>query len=174
MPHLRAGSSPLRVCKRPTAAQGFVELNDREAARDFEAREGVLSGEELLLSFEDFVVAGPAFFVAHGRQFDSLAAGFDGLGLFDSPFFVSAARDERVGHLAEGDESGVLILELRFLARRFGLAIAAGIYALLIVLMFYSWARSQFRTRLRSEFISALSAIILRWAFAFLLALGMK
>jgi len=101
-------------------------LNDREAARDFKAREGVLSGKELLLSFKDFVVARFAFFVTEGREFHGLAAGFDGFGLFDSAFFVSAARDKRVGHFAEGNQSSVLILKLRFFARGFGLTVAAG------------------------------------------------
>ena len=68
-------------------------MNDREAARDFETREGVFSGEELLLSFEDFVVARFAFFVAHRREFNGLTAGFDGLGLFDSrPLRIGGER----------------------------------------------------------------------------------
>jgi len=55
-----------------------------------------------------------------------------------------------------------------------GLAIAAGLYGLFIVITFYSWAVQQFQTRLRSEFLSGVGAIGLRWLIAFLLAIGTK
>src|SRR5512138_170192 len=93
-----------RLHALPPAAQGAVELNDSEPARGLEAGESVFSRIKLLLRFEDFVVAGLAFFVTGCRQLDGLASGADGLRLLDSAFFKSATRDERVRHFAEGGE----------------------------------------------------------------------
>jgi putative peptidoglycan lipid II flippase len=63
---------------------------------------------------------------------------------------------------------------MAYLKNGVGLAIASGLYGLFIVIMFYLWAVRQFRTRLRSEFISTVGAIGLRWLIAFLLAIGLK
>ncbi len=115
MPHLRARSSPLRVCKRPTAAQGFVELNDCEPPPRFDARERVFSGEELLLRFKNLVIAGFAFLVAVGRDGHGIATRDHSFSLLNALLFESAAGHERVGNLAEGSKSCLLVLKFCFL-----------------------------------------------------------
>ena len=121
-----ACSGPLVVFERPAAAQGLVELNDGEATRGFDSRECVFGGKELLLSFQDFVVAGLAFFVTHRRQLNRFASGADGLALLDALVLVLATRDECIGHFAEGGEGGLLVTQLGFFPSGFGLPVTAG------------------------------------------------
>src|SRR4030095_13604696 len=124
--HFCACSSPLVVFERPAAAQGFVELNNREATRGFDSRECVFGGKELLLSLQDFVVAGLAFFVTHRRQLNRFASSADGLALLDALVLVAATRDERIGNFAESAEGRLLVTEPGLLERPFRLPVTAG------------------------------------------------
>ena len=101
-------------------------MNDGEPTRGFDLREGVLGGEELLLSLQDFVVAGLAFFVTHRRQLNRFASSADGLALLDALVLVSAMRDECIGNFAEGAEGRLLVTELGLLESGFRLSVTAG------------------------------------------------
>jgi putative peptidoglycan lipid II flippase len=63
---------------------------------------------------------------------------------------------------------------MAYLKNGVGLAIAASLYALFVLIMFYVWAVQQFRKRLRLEFVSTVGAIALRWLIAFLSAMTLK
>src|SRR5208282_1375991 len=97
-----AHSRPFGVFERPAAAQGFVKLNDRNAAPGLDLRKRVLRRKELLLSLENLVIARFAFLVAVGRYRHSLSTGTDGLGLLNALCLEPAVGDERIGYLTEG------------------------------------------------------------------------
>src|SRR5262245_163594 len=52
------GGGPLGIALLPTAAQDAVELHERGEPLEARRREGVLRGEEQLLSLEDLEVVG--------------------------------------------------------------------------------------------------------------------
>src|SRR5215472_17003843 len=68
MAELRRCSCPLRVRQIPTSAQCFVKLDNNQPAIEFCLRECNLRRVELLLSFQDFVVARKPLHVALHRK----------------------------------------------------------------------------------------------------------
>src|SRR5262249_22656167 len=106
--------------------QGFVKLNDCKPAPGLNVREHVLCWIELLLGFEDLVIARFAFLVAVSGDCHGLTTGVNRLGLLCAFLAKSAVRYQGVGNLAEGAESCILVLKLRFLPGGLGLTVAPG------------------------------------------------
>src|SRR5580704_15972117 len=81
---LRLGTNPVWVFQIPAAAKRFVKLNYDSAAIEFRLSQSDLSGKELLLGLENFVIAGFTSDVSLKGYFDRLLGGLDSFVLLFS------------------------------------------------------------------------------------------
>ena len=107
----------------PTAAQRLIELDDSEELVELGLGERILGRQKLLLGFQNFVVTGFAGNVPLGGNRDRFLVRGHRARLLDTDGFQFLAGHERISHIVEGAQRGLLVLEFGFLQVGFGLLV---------------------------------------------------